>query len=907
MFKSWSKKKKIKAIFQLQFQATQVPKLKKPALMLSLVPDDVGKPTVKLGKAAVQDGTCIWENPVYESVKLIEESKTGKLKEKIYHFIVSTGSSKAGYLGEASIDFADIVAETEPLTVILPLKFANSGVVLHVTIHRIQEDGDQREIEEDDDPTLSRHSSMDNQNSNWDTDGSNHLSFTENGACDKTTNGHQDAASSLSPLEQNSMPQNGNGATARKNHMRQKSSLDWSSDGSLFDSPNSVEDKLPTERVQAGSDDSIEKLRNEIAILMRQADLSELELQSLRKQMAKESKQAQNLSRQVISLKEERDALRIECEQLKSSQGRSDGEQAFKKLQPETKDTRDQLEAMKQELNFEKKVRTNLHLQLRKTQDSNSELVLVVKDLEDALEKKKREVSDLSSKLETEKNSKVMGKMFEDENQKSAEKLTKTHSDVQEVESLKLKIRELLSEIDTHEKKREEQDAHIKQLTLDYDLLKQDNYGISLKLDRNQKRLRTEMENERAGYIATIKELESQLERSEETIEKQAHEFAECLISIQELESEVKSLEIELETQAKGFEEKLEAVTCAKVEQEQRAIQAEETLKKTRWNNSVTAERLQEEFRRLSVEMTSKVDENEKQATKALAEANELRQQNRILEEMLQEANEELELIKDQNEVRLQDLVNQIDVKAKHIEQISLELDNKSKLLEHAKKHEEEEHEALSMKMQMLKAEIERLTEENSNSTKQEEEKLRGDLKQMNKLIAENEMRIQCLNVEKDNLEKRFASAKQEAEKTHEELTNMRSLKEEKETTITYLKSEVENLRTQHKEFKDTLYKEALAKESLRKQISQLQGQRKTEDCSEKKLKAATFHTSDENNFTDLLTELTLLKERNKSMEKELKDMQERYSEISLRFAEVEGERQQLVMTVRNLRSSKKN
>lgn len=43
------------------------------------------------------------------------------------------GSSKAGYLGEASIDFADIVAETEPLTVILPLKFANSGVVLHVS------------------------------------------------------------------------------------------------------------------------------------------------------------------------------------------------------------------------------------------------------------------------------------------------------------------------------------------------------------------------------------------------------------------------------------------------------------------------------------------------------------------------------------------------------------------------------------------------------------------------------------------------------------------------------------------------------------------------------------------------------------------------------------------------------
>jgi hypothetical protein len=42
-------------------------------------------------------------------------------------------------------------------------------------------------------------------------------------------------------------------------------------------------------------------------------------------------------------------------------------------------------------------------------------------------------------------------------------------------------------------------------------------------------------------------------------------------------------------------------------------------------------------------------------------------------------------------------------------------------------------------------------------------------------------------------------------------------------------------------------------------------------------------------------------------MDKELKEMQERYSEISLKFAEVEGERQRLVMAVRNLKNGKKN
>jgi len=55
-----------------------------------------------------------------------------------------------------------------------------------------------------------------------------------------------------------------------------------------------------------------------------------------------------------------------------------------------------------------------------------------------------------------------------------------------------------------------------------------------------------------------------------------------------------------------------------------------------------------------------------------------------------------------------------------------------------------------------------------------------------------------------------------------------------------------------------------------------------------------------------LLSEMSLLDERNKNMESELKEMQEKYTEISLRFAEVEGERQQLVMTLRNLRNGKK-
>ncbi|KAL0448012.1 UNVERIFIED_CONTAM: hypothetical protein Slati_1929100 [Sesamum latifolium] len=75
----------------------------------------------------------------------------------------------------------------------------------------------------------------------------------------------------------------------------------------------------------------------------------------------------------------------------------------------------------------------------------------------------------------------------------------------------------------------------------------------------------------------------------------------------------------------------------------------------------------------------------------------------------------------------------------------------------------------------------------------------------------------------------------------------------------------------------------------------------KSKDLTEA-LKGSSKNTRDLN---ELSNEITLLKERNKSMEGELKEMQERYSEISLKFAEVEGEREQLVMKLRSLKNGK--
>ncbi|KAJ1391057.1 NT-type C2 domain [Sesbania bispinosa] len=956
MFKSWSKKNKIKAVFRMEFQATQVPKMKKSALMVSLVPDDVGKPTVKLEKTAVQDGTCIWENPIFESVKLVMDTKSGKLHEKIYHFIVSTGSSKSGYLGEASIDFADFVEETEPLTVSLPLKFANSGVVLHVTIQNVEGYAAERNGEDNGAVGVYSDRNLQHQLSYGSTD---HESYNvdENGHLGKTRSEYseQNASNGISPgvaswedpysFRQNSFLSKGTvEANATETQVHKRSNTVWStgsaSDGSLGDWTNSLEDNVPRERLLEPSDNATENLKSEITSLKRQAEVSELELQSLRKQVEKESSRGQNLSRQIISLREERDLLKTKYEQLKSQQNFNNEAKTSKTLKYEIEDTRLQLEAIKEELVYEKEVSANLQLQLQKTQNSNSELLLAVTDLEAMLEQKNKEILDLSSNIKS-------------------QKITKERDDATELDLLRQKIADQNDEIDNCYKQREELSEDIKELTLEYELLKKENVDISLRLKQDEAQ-HIMLQNEHSASLVTIQQLESQVKRLEEKINTQEDEFSASLVCIKELENQVKSLEEELKAQADKFEDDLHAMHCAKTEQEERAIQAEEALRKMRHNNALTSERFQEEYRLLSVEMASKVEENEKMAMKAVAEADELRQQNKLMEEMLHKCNQEVRLVTEQNELKLQELLNQIDSKSKTIEQMSQEVAIKSKQLEDAQRHRDEKDAAFSKQIQMLRSQIKKLMEDECTLSKS---KLTNNKPEM---------------------------VRTDAERTPEGHPIM-PLKDE-EMIFGTLLSEVETFKMQHKEIKHNLHKEQVEKENMKKQISQLEGELKKKESElgamEKKLKnnkgrGAVTHTnltsrdnecaappsskahvkksksemhkgidaantavnkseggtngkSAENKAclalgsdlktcstkeeivsnnkhdsecltNELLNEVAALKERNKYMETELKEMEERYSEISLKFAEVEGERQQLVMALRNLKNGKKN
>lgn len=311
MFKSgrWkAQNSKIKVMFQLQFQATQVPKVKGKGLMISLIPGDIGKPTARLEKAPIVDGTCTWEDPIYEMVKLVKNQKTETYKEKIYFFNVQTGSSKSGFIGEVGVDFANFADANEPFQLSLPLTASESGAILHVFIQKMQRTDEPsfRESEENESLRSESHR-LKNQLSDSSENG-NILDFQEEDYLNSQSK--RDIQLESTTVARNSKPK-------AENHKKQRSSTDWSmgslSDRSMAELINSPDQNDQEQRLYAeASKNAVEVLKSDISRLERQAELSELELESLRKQILKENKRGQDLLMKVSELREEKEALEEE-------------------------------------------------------------------------------------------------------------------------------------------------------------------------------------------------------------------------------------------------------------------------------------------------------------------------------------------------------------------------------------------------------------------------------------------------------------------------------------------------------------------------------------------------------------------------------------------------------------------
>ncbi|XP_024986641.1 myosin-9-like [Cynara cardunculus var. scolymus] len=950
MFKSarWrSEKNKIESIFKLQFHATQLKQLTGDTLIISIIPADTGKPTTRLEKAKVKDGSCYWEKPHYQTLKFVRDPKNGKFNEKVYHFVMATGSSKSSCVGEVSIDFASFAEATKTTSLSLPLRNGNCAAFLHVLIQRVQESLDQREVDgtenakRQDRSLRAQLSNDDMEESISSSPNEDHGTLSDNvkresraSSGSEITLSGSDSSSGLDdtprePEPKKTKPTHEPLATTIYEERRERAShWDWL-DGSPPDmstddsspSPGEPEPELlPGDTSEEGSPDSVIKtLKIELEVLTRQADVSELELQTLRKQIVKERKKGQDLSREVATLIEERNTFKNECEKLKAYQKCTEEAEAKvnNKLLIKGGDPWDLVDELRQELNYEKDLNSNLRLQLQKTQESNTELILAVQDLDEMLERKDSEMSK-SKCCKARELQKVKPETDDDdEDQKALEEIVREHSGMQEGYLLEQKITDLYGEIELYKRDKDELEMQMEQIALDYEILKQGNHDMCCKLEQSQLQEQLKMQYECTSY-PVVNELEAQIESLDNELKMKSIELSESVLAIEELETHVKNLEKDLEDQGRGFEADLEDLMNAKVEQEQRAIHAEENLRKMKMQNANTAERLQEEFRRLSAQMTSSFEANDKVALKAMFEANQLRLEKRHLEEKVKQ---DLDLINVRCEEKLVDLLSQVTQKSTELEKMENQIEYMSAEIETLradKQNLENERKGLTNEVHLAKMELESSRKEFfelMDANKQKDgnyERLQSEMEALKSRY--NDMKLSLIEdeSEKEKLRKQISELKCDLKNSKDAISSMEQKIKESSNRVKALegsKAASRNNRCSSKEVTN-----------LKNMIELLEGQMKQKESALKS--SETLFLGKEKDLMNQIKELerrlevldqsiaisqacrgeeiASLKRLNTSMEVELMEMQERYSEISLKFAEVEGERQRLVMTLRS-------
>ncbi|KAK1434891.1 hypothetical protein QVD17_00645 [Tagetes erecta] len=116
------------------FQALQVPKVW-DKLLVSIIYVETGKTIARSNKALVKNGTCQWTETVSESIWISHNDSSNDLEEHLLKFVVSMGSARSGILGEATVDIARYCTSSRSSsTVLLPLKKCNYGTILQVKI-----------------------------------------------------------------------------------------------------------------------------------------------------------------------------------------------------------------------------------------------------------------------------------------------------------------------------------------------------------------------------------------------------------------------------------------------------------------------------------------------------------------------------------------------------------------------------------------------------------------------------------------------------------------------------------------------------------------------------------------------------------------------------------------------------
>ncbi|GER47898.1 hypothetical protein STAS_25041 [Striga asiatica] len=546
-------KTKVKVVFRLQFHAThnalcltfQIPQSGWDKLFISFIPTDSGKATAKTTKANVRNGTCKWADPIYETTRLLQDSKSKQYDEKLYKIVVAMGTSRASILGEATINLADYVDALKPSAATFPLHGCNFGTILHISIQLLTSKTGFREFEQQ------RELREKGIQSGQDSHAPGKIpspGYVAN---------YQDNKMS-SPLEEEANPTE---ETDSATGFDASSNTSGSFYAERNETPSTHEiDNLNQniERVGPAGESSLFDLKLEVSSLQSLADELGAETQRLSRQLITERSSAEQLAREVSIIKSECLEFRGEIVKLRD----------LKSSLCTNRTTDLQLQFPKGIAMVESKIR-DLHSKTRLS-SNGSDPKFICSELEVLLDFL------LGLKLE---NGNGLGLDL-----CQPESILPNPAD--DIDAMRGQILDLVRELDESRVEKEDLIRKTNQMECYYEALVHE-------LEENQKRLLGEL----------------QLLRNEHSA---------CLYTLSIAKTEVDSLSHDLSQQMARSADERRELEALNEELERRAVTSETALKRARMNYSIAVDKLQEDLRLLSSQVTSMFEMNENLIKNAL-------------------------------------------------------------------------------------------------------------------------------------------------------------------------------------------------------------------------------------------------------------------------------------------------
>ncbi|KAI5060955.1 hypothetical protein GOP47_0023460 [Adiantum capillus-veneris] len=425
----------------------QVPQQRWDKLLVSIVSLETGKTTSKTGKSPVKNGTCRWGEALFESILIAQELNKKDVPKESYKLVVSTGLSRFGILGDATINFVDYLQSTTPVSLLLPLQNCNFGSILHVKIQRMVPKSPSRDT--DDQKESLQQSSLAVSAEGEQCTEVNSRTSVDDASLGEENSPQADISESVefpsTPLMEEPQLQGRDddefmSLTSSASSSGRLEVLSGVYDGefmsperlykplgpssSSYISPphqnsSNVEGTSPIassaklgheEKTRWETSQRRTRLQRTVSVAMPSSwdhdanQLAVAEIEALRQQLANEAKRSEEVHKKLSMLIEERDIIKEEMESLKLVEAsppptNRDGVSKWQQ-EMDGEANRQTVKELQDELDYVKGINLNLSVQLEKTQESNSELLLEIQDLEKELDKQRSERTHESTRME---------------------------------------------------------------------------------------------------------------------------------------------------------------------------------------------------------------------------------------------------------------------------------------------------------------------------------------------------------------------------------------------------------------------------------------------------------------------------------------------------------------------------